>query len=246
MDSAPVPQAGRQRHIDMAGIFNFRDVGGYATADGRRTRWGTLFRSATLNPLSADDAGVLRTLELGSIVDLRFDRERSASPDPLDALGTPIYLPLPLHDDPSGPLSDDLAAYYRFLLDNAGPGFRTLFEHVATATGPTLIHCTAGKDRTGLSVALLLSACGVPQANIIEDYALTASLAQPLFDRLREGALKHGADPAWFERMLACTPDLMAAALHYLDTQHGGIDRYLDSIGVTPETVGLLKAKLLE
>src|SRR5690606_33920693 len=116
---------------------------------------------------------------------------------------------------------------------------------VATApAGLVLFHCTAGKDRTGVLAALILLIAGVDEAEIAADYALTATMANPLLARLRRRALSAGLDAAHVERVLASDAATMAAMLAHLREAHGGITSYMRAIGLTPADTDQLAVRL--
>jgi protein-tyrosine phosphatase len=163
------------RHLPFEGTFNVRDVGGYATADGRRTRWRTLLRADSLHRLS--EAAQLQLVDMGlrTAIDLRRASEVADCPNVFCRSRSVRYRALPVFDDVAergAPRS--LEATYRHALDTRQPQLRAIVGALASPRAlPALVHCTAGKDRTGLVIALLLELAGVSRETVVEDYALS-------------------------------------------------------------------------
>src|SRR3984885_2081703 len=175
------------RHFNLAGASNFRDLGGYPGKDGRAIRWRQIFRSNHLGHLTEADVDVLRGLGLKSAFDLRGIDERATAMCAIEEIAVhslPIE-PTVVGDlrallDAGSPLSSTEAAdamrnSYRSYVRENTPRFHALFAHLLEDRAPLVIHCTAGKDRTGFACALVLHALGVPEKMISEDYLLTNS-----------------------------------------------------------------------
>jgi protein-tyrosine phosphatase len=160
------------------------------------------------------------------------------------------YLNIPLYDRmaPITAAADgfDMAARYCDALERCRPRIAEVFETIAAADpGAVLFHCTAGKDRTGIVAALLLTACGVPRPAVAEDYALTASVARPLLERLRGRALARGIAATEVDSVLASDAAAMRLMLERLEAGHGGIGAYLASTGLSGLTIERVKRRLL-
>jgi protein-tyrosine phosphatase len=172
------------RHLSLQGASNFRDLGGYPTADGRTTRWRQIFRSNHLGQLTAKDMAIVRALGVRSAFDFRGVEERAA--------GVCVVNEITVHSLPIEPavvasLRAELAKgaltapvalelmreSYRNYVRHNTHSFRTLFGHLLEDRAPLVIHCTAGKDRTGFASALILHALGVAEEVIADDYLLT-------------------------------------------------------------------------
>jgi protein-tyrosine phosphatase len=178
----------RNRHLNLAGASNFRDLGGYSGKGGRNTRWGLLFRSNHLGHLTDDDIVVLRDLGLKSAFDLRGAEERLPTLCKHDGIA--------VHSLPIEPVTmvvlrgilaegkplreaetlEVMCESYRNYVRHNTPTYKTLFTHLLGDSAPLVIHCTAGKDRTGFAAALILKALGVADDVIVEDYLLTNRL----------------------------------------------------------------------
>lgn len=241
-----------QRRRDVTGTHNLRDVGGYPTSDGE-TRWGRLFRSDALHLL--DDSGRLALRELGvrSIVDLRGDVERTASPSAIDGLGIRMHH-LPIFDDAAPDaqvvVTASLAPLYDHIVDERGAQLAEAVRVIARAGDDeaVLVHCTAGKDRTGLVVALALAAVGVERDDIVADYAATAeNLRGEWTDRMLERVAEMGAEltPGMVEIVSLSPAPVMAALLERIDREHGSAADYLVAQGLDPADLDRLSASLI-
>ena len=178
------------RHLGLQGASNFRDLGGYPGSDGRRVRWRRLFRSNHLGQLTDTDIAIVRQLGIRSAFDFRGHEERSGGLCTIAEIAVrslpiePSVVPALRERAAAGRLSVDVALdlmreSYRNYIRRYTQHFRALFEHLLENPAPLVIHCTAGKDRTGVACALLLHALGVPQEIILEDYLLTNQLYGP-------------------------------------------------------------------
>ena len=185
MLQSPLPHV-----VPLSGGSNFRDLGGYRTADGRTVRRNAVFRSAHLGGLTDDDRAALGRIGVRTIVDLRGVSEAAETPHAIDGLRCRV---VGAHIEPGvgerirGAVADGSATphlmmefltdHYRDYPRRCAPGFRTLFATLSDGTHrPLVFHCTAGKDRTGFASALLLSLLGVPWETVMEDYLRTNEL----------------------------------------------------------------------
>jgi protein-tyrosine phosphatase len=172
-----------------------------------------------------------------TIVDLRSPRELAAVANPLRDHGAYRHLPL-LEDADLDEVNrlDGIAAVYRWQLERRGAMFAAALDALAKAPpGGVVVHCHAGKDRTGLVTALLLSLAGVERDAIVDDYALSEQGQQALYEV--DAAAEADLDRRHAMRLkYHAYPDAMAGLLDYLDDVHGGVARYLDAIGVSAES----------
>ncbi len=161
-----------ERVLPLAGARNLRDLGGYPTVDGRRTRWRILFRADGLHRLEPEGRTALLAAGVRTVVDLRRDDESREHPNPFAGVPEVRYARISLQDVPLEQLAElsSLEDVYRSILENGraqvADVFRALF---APGALPGVFHCTAGKDRTGIIAALVLSAAGVPEEVVVED-----------------------------------------------------------------------------
>lgn len=238
------------RHLSLEGSANFRDLGGLSTADGRRVRAGRLFRSDALHRLTASDLDVLDGIGVATLIDLRSDDElREGGPSPLLDRGT-RHLHLPVLSSTTAPAAIGpemtLAVLYGQMLERGDGLLRALFEAlVAEEYLPAVIHCAAGKDRTGVVTAIVLRALGVPDITIVEDYALTDPNMIRLVELSREAGhpLSRTQVPEHFMRAL---PQTMEAMLATLDETYGSTDAYLSRGGVDARLIAAVRDALLE
>jgi protein-tyrosine phosphatase len=221
------------RHLNLAGASNFRDLGGYPARNGRAVRWRQIFRSNHLGQLTEADIAVLRGLGLKSAFDFRGTEERAAAMCGVEEI---VVHSLPVEPTVVATLRARLATgaalsaadaldvmrdSYRSYVRHNTPSYRALFAHLLEDRAPLVIHCTAGKDRTGFACALILHALGVPQDVIAEDYLLTnrfyrrdPTASSDLPDDVRQAL---GSVEASF----------LAAAFDVIDADYGGLENYL-------------------
>lgn len=223
-------------------VPNLRDVGGMTTEDGSALLRGRLLRSAM--PAARDTApdGIVWPPAL--VIDLRSDAE-SEPIHPLARSGARIVnLPLLSALRPESAPWEDLDGLYLVLLDDASMYLVELVREVGNATGTTLIHCAAGKDRTGVSIALLLRLVGVPREAVLEDYLATAAAEQAIGARLRKIAgRRHRATlpPAF----LAVSSDAIEGVLDVWDSHEGGVHGWFRSVGGDDSAVERLRRTLI-
>jgi protein-tyrosine phosphatase len=246
----------------MKSIKNFRDFGGHATTDGRRMRSGRLYRSGTLDDANAADLLTLQAMGLKTIVDLRAPREKKKELPRLDGVrrvDVPIELenrvrekiqPLMTKRDAEGEVVEVLKQMYRDLADEAWPQAGELFKVLLNPEAyPVLVHCRAGKDRTGFMCALVQQAVGVERAAIFHDYCETNNhfgLVSPRMERLMKifsfGRLQMDNVRA----SLAAREEYLQAAFDQIDCNHGGMTAYLAKCGMTAREIDTLRGLLVE
>ena len=229
-----------RRHLPLDGTRNVRDVGGYPAADGRRTRWRTLLRSDELTRLPAHAVGELHELGLRQVIDLRWPDELELSPSVFAADPEVRYRHIALLVDDPTPHSG-LAGMYRHVLDERLPQVVEVVRALLEPAGlPAVIGCAAGKDRTGVTIAVLLSLCGVADDVIIEDYALSAGFFAVPNDTIPAGDWRH--QPL----IVDSPPEFMASTLDHLRDVHGGARALLRSGGLTEHELDTLVDLLTE
>ncbi|WOH63219.1 tyrosine-protein phosphatase [Bradyrhizobium sp. BWA-3-5] len=241
------------RHLHLSGASNFRDLGGYATGDGRTVRWRQIFRSNHLGHLTDDDVVILRDLGVRSAFDFRGSEERAAA---LCAMPEIAVHSLPVEPTVVAalraiaaggtPLSTDHAVEvmcdsYRSYVQNNTRHFRSLFAHLLEDHAPLVIHCTAGKDRTGFACALILHTLGVPEDVIAEDYLLT--------NRFYRRDPNHSIDlPDEVSQVLGSVQAaFLAAAFQAIDADYGDLESYIrDGLGIGQSERAHLEARYLQ
>lgn len=262
VDASLVPP---QRLVELGAVHNFRDLGGYTTADGRQVQWRRLFRADGLDRLTSADLDLLRPFGLRTVIDLRsageidergrfpfeqypvtfhhlavIDTTRNTD----DAEARTIFMEAA--SDPSR-VVEFLSNAYAHMLERGGDklaaGLRLLAEQEAL---PAVFHCAAGKDRTGLMAGILLSGLGVPDDQVVADYALSGGA----FERTRAWADVH--QPALVEWMdsvptslQGAHPDAMRIVLERFRADHGGARGFVAQFGVGDDVWDQLAASLL-
>jgi len=256
----------RSRNIALPGAVNLRDFGGYTTADGGLVRPRRLFRSGSLAGLTpAAQRAFVDELRVHTICDLRRPEEREEEPTPF-ASDTPRRVEIPI--DPGSAvamraefargnvplaeriafmvaINEELARHHR---DDYARMFEALLE---VEDGGFLIHCAAGKDRTGFGCALVLHALGVPERTVVEDYLLTNEAMD--FDGyvLPRMRARYGADVE-FDReevmaLAGVRPEYLRAAYAAIEEEFEDVERYLErAVGLDAATRSVLQARFVE
>lgn len=239
------------RLLAWEGCLNARDLGGYATEDGRETRWGTVVRSDCPAALTEAGRAALADYGVRAIVDLRLPAELADNPNPFAEPGDHgiVYTNVSFIDPAAAPPDavSTLAEDYLQMLDRYRLGVAEALAAIARAPdGAVLVHCAAGKDRTGLISALLLGLVDVPAETIAADYAMTAELLRPRERRWLEGLPPEERTER--EAMLARyapTAEVMREVLEGLGERHGGVEPYLRSTGLGQDDLDRLRDRLV-
>lgn len=253
-----------ERLLPLEGGRNFRDLGGYPTTDGRRVKWGQLYRSGSMASLTPGDYEYLSGLGIKVVCDFRTTAERAAEPFnwPAESKVTHWYRD---YDHAFGDMSPDLfkgitAAKMRDLMiegyrrtaDEQAEAYREMFQRLLAGEVPLAFNCTAGKDRAGVAAALLLSALGVPRDIIIEDYALSERLVDfhsELVDKGKDGALRFlsSLPREVVVPLMRTEPAYILATFETLEQKYGSVEGYLTTVlGLSPADLKQLKERLLE
>ena len=255
---------------ELSGVRNFRDVGGLPTVDGRRVRQGVLFRSGHLAHATEEDAAFLGSLGLHTIFDFR-----NASDQKLE--GPDVELPgvrnvnLPLSDPADGSefwkmvrdgeidqlrgiLGGDkganrMIASYRTIVTQRTAEHSQVLHSLAEDSVPALMHCAAGKDRAGLSIAVTLLAVGVEREAIVTDY-LESNAKHRRYKVRRSGSAASAYSPEVMELLsplFDARAEYLTAAFDTVEETWGGVDAYLEQgLGITPEIRERLRERLLD
>ncbi len=236
-------------------LRNLRDVGGLRTGDGRRVRAGVVYRSATPAFLDEEQAALLRdTLGVRTRVDLRsaVEIEEAHNPRLLAVERDAVHLPLraggawahrPDLDDPSAAV----AAHYARYLEHSADSLTALVSVAADRDrAALLVHCSAGKDRTGVALAVTLAAVGVGHDEIVADYARTREDLDAMLLQLRRLPAYEERLNALPEESLTAEPRSMRLFLAHLEERYGGARKYLTGAGVDDATLHRLEQNLLE
>ncbi len=262
-----------QRYIPFEQAVNFRDLGGYQTADNRRTCWGQLYRSAHLANLSEADLTALQALNLSLICDFRTLDEQERGPSRLPStmvvnrvsldiwptgarVPTDVVKSMLFEGETIDAVYETQREMYRGLAVEFADRYAVMFAALLEGEGkPALIHCRGGRDRTGFGAALILSALGVPHETIVEDYLLTneAPTANNFIAKMirtyaedTPGRRKEELE-SLFNAVFPVRAENLAAAFEAIDAQFGSTDRYFgEALGVSNDARAALKSWYLE
>jgi protein-tyrosine phosphatase len=242
---------GRDRRVVLEGLHNFRDLGGYATTDGRRVRWGRIYRSDALHRMTAGDVARIRALGIASVIDLRApDEVAHVGVGRIDELGA-CYRNLPTRPAifaDGRPVAPTAPERYLGYLSEGPTCFAGVVEALASPDGtPAVFFCNAGKDRTGVVASMVLSLLGVPDDVVAADYART----QDALDAIQAASRRdYPADvTAWRNLspdMRYARADTMHAFLALVREHLGGWAAYLDALGVDRAALPAMRDSLLE
>lgn len=255
--------ASSARFVEIAGALNFRDLGGYPGADGRTTRWRVLYRSGSSHRISEDELDHLRARGLRYVFDLRSTRERQNHPSTLKDLERITYRFI-AHDRLPGDIRRTLrtpnatatearammTAMYRQLPTLFRDAYTDLFRHLENGDLPLVFNCAAGKDRTGVAAALILSALGVPRDVVREDYLLTERCFEQSCDFVLSGRLSrlfNDVGRSLWEPVMRADAAYLDAMFDGLIERHGSVWGYLQGeLGMSEESLTRLRSNLLE
>lgn len=257
-----------ERLIPLEGVFNFRDFGGYAVMGGQVKR-GMLFRSANLHRATAADQEKLQALGLAVVVDLRRAGERASEPSAWSAQTQPRVIDSDEgHADAAPPhlkallAAEEVSAdkmrdymldiYVRMPFEARHRAlFSGAFAALAAQETPALVHCAAGKDRTGVLCALVLHALGVSREDVFADYALTndAIASSGVLEKAIARFSKRLGRPLTADQlrpMAGVEPAYLEAALEEIERRSGSLGDYLrESLGVSEQAQAAIRSHLV-
>lgn len=266
--------AASERHIELDGQSNFRDIGGYTTVDGHIVKWGEVYRSGELQKLSDSDVAKLDTLGVKAIANFLTEREiKSRGQDRLPQ-GT-REIPLPMEAGSMGDLAavveearqtgdfskvpvDLNPEIHRILINEGREYYATLLREIADpANRPFVFHCSHGVHRTGTATAILLSALGVPWETIREDYLLSNKYRKnEIVRRTKELQLTaaktfniqpNQVDMTNIKAFYILQPEYIDASLDEAVKRYGSMGNYIrDGLGITDKEIANLREQLLE
>lgn len=251
-----------ERVLSFESVPNFRDIGGYFTKNGCTVRWNRVYRASALDNLSQQDSERLRDLDVKLVCDVRTREEQITNPD---------NLPDNIRLISTAPSSDDsvlrtvfrlllqagflenllLDLYQRVMVDDNPQVFARIFQELSQEDNlPMVIHCAAGKDRTGISIALLLSLLGVPDETIVADYTLSNHHHEFFRASTRKNLAQLkliGLSEADFDHLLVADGRLMQETLDYVRQKYGSVENYFHSyLGLSAETLNAIRYNLLD
>jgi protein-tyrosine phosphatase len=234
------------RRIELSGLLNMRDLGGYPASGGGFVRWRTLLRSDALHKLDAGGLATLAGLGLRTVLDLRTHFEAETAPSVLD--GLPARLThISILDGNMQLLPLELEAIYRYMIAECGAAIAAAIRVLCADDAlPALVHCSAGKDRTGVVVALVLAVLGVPDEVIAADYALSSTYLDP--DRtpaIGQLQASTGLGDNLTRSLLASPPALILDMLAWVRAAGGSVDGYLLDHGLSLADLARLRGALI-
>ena len=247
------------RRLDLEGPVNFRDLGGYESADGRRVRRRHLFRSDALFRLTESDAAQVSALGVTTLIDFRtpdeLEEHGRGGMDHLEA----EHLHLPTIDTTRRVLDltevpDEIARAlvtaadaYMMMLERGSNAYAAALRVVATSEAPVVFFCAAGKDRTGVFAAIVLGLLGVSDDDIVTDYALTHEVIERIHILRGDVANERASEYAHLigEDLRNAYPASMQSTIERLNDRYGGWEGYAGEIGVGPDVLDQLRARLL-
>ena len=244
-------------HLAWDACYNARDLGGLPVTGGGEIRPGALIRSDILSRLTPAGKRALIAHGVKTVIDLRLPEQIAEEPSAFVSgqprPGEPVYRILPVEnpDSPHFAAVNDApsrAENYCLMLEHFQPQIATIVRAVADAPeGGVLLHCHAGKDRTGVVVALLLGLVGVPDTEIAADYAASEDRLWPLYYRMEADAAGDLVKLAAIQQKKpTATPETMQAVLDHLRQQYDGVEKYLLAGGVSADEVARLRHHLIE
>ena len=252
----------KQRKLDMQGTPNFRDFGGYASASGQKVKWGYLYRSGQLSALSERDVALVDSLGLDLVFDFRRSEEQELEPSrlPVDSAHRVLSMPITPGNNASffeqgdidqGAMFEFMVEVNRDLAEAQAVTYSRMFSEILEAeSARLLVHCAAGKDRTGFAAAMILLALGVPREVVMHDYMLTADFFSPHLeiDRLRKKyQMEMEMEAEAILPMLEVHEDYLAAALTSIDNRYASVEEYLaQELGVGESERAELRGRYLD
>jgi protein-tyrosine phosphatase len=263
-----VPEGGQgiitaERAQPFEGIVNFRDLGGYETTDGRRVKWGQIFRSGHLSRVTEKDKALFQSMGIRVVCDFRTPGEVSAQPDWLPEDGSVSYRHYPIVHGEFDPVAameslqkgdiswlteDFIINRYIQKIDLFPKVWGEILELLADPNNrPLVFHCTAGKDRAGTSAALILLALGVPEETVIYDHGLSNIYIADALKMINERIRALGINPDDVAPYFTAPRNAIMALVNHVRKAYGSaVDYMKDQAGLGKKTINDLKRQLLE
>ncbi|MEI7583404.1 tyrosine-protein phosphatase [Runella sp.] len=243
-----------KRAVILQGASNFRDLGGYPTQDGKTVVWGKIYRSADIGKLTDADLQMLQSINLKTVCDFRGPDELKSSPDRLPTGVNYINLPAGSEKTSTSQTAslmsptvnrDSLMGSFYQNMEPFKARYKPVFDQLLTEQSePLLFHCTAGKDRTGIGAALILSALGVSKEYVLADYQATDVYWASSRERMKEMMIKQGIPEDRLKSMLAANPAYLQKTFEVIEKQYGSMASYLEKeMELTSEKLAILRKK---
>lgn len=241
--------------INIVGTYNVRDLGGLPTITGKKTKSHMILRSGNLDKIPVASQEQLLTYGVTTIIDIRDEWEVTHYPNVFAQSPHVNYHNIPLLGDT---LSNDItwqaeSDSYEYLhelyikyLERCQAQIAQIFTAIASSDPITLFHCNAGKDRTGIIAALLLSVVGVANHDIAEDYRVSSKQIIHLIDEWRQYAIQNEQDMERFNRKVASVPQTIIKSLHFIESKYDNTASYLQTCGVSQASITQLQERFIE
>ena len=250
------------RLLPMDGAFNTRELGGYKTTDGKSVKWGMLFRSDKLSDISENDQLYLQSLGIKRIVDFRSEGEKTEDPDiipeGINYIETPINVDGAMRSKIEAVLKGETNKEVKSFLVDANKEFVTNYTSVyedflrglIDEDGPTLFHCTAGKDRAGFAAAITLIALGVSKEDVIEDYMktniFTKDKIDEMIDKIKLMSL-YQADAEILRPLIGVERIYIETAFKTAEEKYGSLENFIrEGLNISDEEIQILRNKFVE
>jgi protein-tyrosine phosphatase len=267
---ALVPLAALAQSPQITGAVNFRDLGGFRTEDGRTVGRGLIFRSGELNTLNPADLETLSKLQIRYIYDLRTDAERASAPTNW-TVAPPSIIPIAVGFDAKEDPSASMQAFFaegtdpahamaamrgataKIAVDGA-PAIGKILRALSQGDAPAIIHCTAGKDRTGVVSAVLLTLLGVSKEDVYNDYLMSNSAVSAQMMRLRQPRTGKASAPSplaalpvdTIKVLMGVDRSFLDSAFAAIDAKYGSFTAYTsDGLKLTSQEVAALRSRML-
>ena len=248
-----------EREIEFEGIVNFRDLGGIINQDGKKIKWGKLYRSAKLDEVTYNDSLKFSNLGISKIVDFRTNGERIEAPDFMFSGVENIHLPMGddnwSQNDFStliSELSVDSLEYFMLDLYSKIPikfsdSYKSFFSLLKNEDQPILYHCTAGKDRTGIASSLILYMLDIDMKTIQKEYELSNYYRKEENLKYEKMLAEYGISPEKTKIMMELKPSYITAIFDTISEKYGSLDNYLEKqLNVSNKDILLFRDKFLE
>ena len=250
------------RLLPMDGAFNTRELGGYKTTDGKSVKWGVLFRSDKLSDISENDQKYLQSLGIKRIVDFRSEAEKTEDPniipEGINYIETPINVDGAMRSKIEAVLKGETNKEIKSFLVDANKEFITNYTSVyedflrglIEEDGPTLFHCTAGKDRAGFAAAITLTALGVSKEDVIEDYMktniFTKDKIDEMIDKIKLMSL-YQADAEILRPLIGVERIYIETAFKTAEEKYGSLENFIrEGLNISDEEIQILRNKFVE
>ena len=251
------------RRVPLEGSVNFRDLGGYETSDGRRVKWGQVFRSDNLGRLTDRDVSFVQRMGIRMVCDFRTPAEANKLPDLFPQTKRDNYLHLPIQHgefDPAGTFErikngdiewmteEFMITGYLKNIDDFAPVWSKFFKTLADGSKrPLVFHCTGGKDRAGVCAALTFLTLGIPEETVIDDHGLSNLYIAAVLVRLYDQVRSYGVDPNKIAPYFTAPKNAIKTVVRHIRQTYGSAADYLiQKAGVDEQLIEQLKADLLE